>query len=97
MNLDLKKCWDDVRSEVSNRHGSDIFETQLPIKFQPNPTTESKVMLSGSPCIILDAIGFSQEVFHSFKSKKLSTMILKLNLKKDYDMVNWYFLILVLL
>ena len=48
--LAAKKCRDNVRSEGSNRHGSDIFETQLPIKFQPNPTTESKVMPSGSPC-----------------------------------------------
>ena len=47
-----EKCRDDVRFEGSDRHGSDIFETQLPIKFQPNPTTESKVMHSGSPCTI---------------------------------------------
>ena len=48
-NLAPKRCWDDVRIEGLDPHGSDIFETQLPIKFQPNPTTESKVMLSGSP------------------------------------------------
>lgn len=46
---------------------------------------------------ILDAIGSAQEVFHSVKSKKSLALILKLDLEKAYDMVNWAFLRLVLL
>lgn len=41
--FDLKK--------VSDQHESEHFETQLLVKFQPNRTTESKVMPSRSPCI----------------------------------------------
>ena len=46
---------------------------------------------------ILDAIGVAQETMHSIKSKKLKSLILKLDLVKAYSRVNWDFLRLVLL
>ena len=46
---------------------------------------------------ILDAIGVSQEFLHSIKVKKLSSLILKVDLAKSYDKVNWVFLRLILL
>jgi hypothetical protein len=46
---------------------------------------------------ILDAIGMTQECLHSIKTKKLQAIILKLDLKKAYDCINWDFLRLVLL
>jgi hypothetical protein len=41
---------------------------------------------------ILDAIGTTQECLHSIKMKKLQAIILKLDLKKAYDCINWDFL-----
>jgi hypothetical protein len=46
---------------------------------------------------ILDSIGTSQECLHSIKAKMLKSMILKLDLKKEYDFINWDFLRLSLL
>jgi hypothetical protein len=46
---------------------------------------------------ILDAIGTAQECLHSIKVKKLQAIILKLDLKKAYDCINWDFLRLTLL
>jgi hypothetical protein len=46
---------------------------------------------------ILDAIGTTQECLHSIKTKKLQAIILKLDLKKAYDCINWDFLRLILL
>jgi hypothetical protein len=47
MNLALKKCQNDVWYEGSDRHESEIFETQILVKFQPKWITESKVMTLG--------------------------------------------------
>jgi hypothetical protein len=41
---------------------------------------------------ILDAIGTAQECLHIIKMKTLQDIILKLDLKKAYDYVNWDFL-----
>jgi hypothetical protein len=46
---------------------------------------------------ILDAIGIAQECLHSIKAKKLQSVILKLDLKKAYDCINWDYLRLMLL
>jgi hypothetical protein len=46
---------------------------------------------------ILDAIGTAQEVLHNIKQKNLQALILKLDLKKYFDCINWDFLRLILL
>jgi hypothetical protein len=46
---------------------------------------------------INDAIGVVQEVVHSIKVKNIKELVLKLDLVKAYDRVDWGFLILVLL
>jgi hypothetical protein len=46
---------------------------------------------------ILDAIGSAQEVLHNIKQKKLQALILKLDLKKSFDCINWDYLRLILL
>jgi len=38
---------------------------------------------------IIEAIGLAQESLHSIKVKKLQTLVLKLDLSKAYDKVNW--------
>ena len=38
---------------------------------------------------IIDAIGIAQECLHGIKDKKLQALILKIDLKKAYDCVDW--------
>jgi ribonuclease HI len=45
---------------------------------------------------ILDAIGTTQECLHSIKSKNSKALILKLDLKKAFDCIDWDFLRLIL-
>jgi hypothetical protein len=46
---------------------------------------------------ITDAIGVVQESLHSIKVKNIKSLVLKLNLIKEYDRVDWGFLRLILL
>lgn len=46
---------------------------------------------------ILDAIGTAQECLHSIKSKNSKALILKLDLKKAFDCIDWDFLRLILI
>jgi hypothetical protein len=46
---------------------------------------------------ITDAIGVVQEALHNIKVKNVKASVLKLDLVKAYDRVDWGFLILVLL
>jgi hypothetical protein len=46
---------------------------------------------------IHDAVGIAQEGMHSVKTQKLLAVILKIDLDKAYDRVNWLFLKLLLL
>jgi hypothetical protein len=45
---------------------------------------------------IQDAIGAAHECIHSIKQKNLKALIMKLDLKKDFDSIDWEFLRLVL-
>jgi hypothetical protein len=45
---------------------------------------------------IIDAIGTAQECLHSIKSKKSKALILKLDLKKAFDCIDWDFIRLIL-
>jgi hypothetical protein len=47
-------------------------------------------------CQIIDAIGMAQECLHGIKTKKSKALILKLDLKKAFDCINWDFLKLIL-
>jgi hypothetical protein len=46
---------------------------------------------------IHDVVEVSQERLHSSKTKKILTMILKLDLSRTYHKVSWLYLILILL
>ena len=46
---------------------------------------------------ILEVVGITREVLHSIKVRKLEALILKMDLVKAYDRVNWTLLMLLLL
>lgn len=45
---------------------------------------------------IIDAIGITQECLHTIKTKKMKALIMKIDLSKAYDRVNWDMLRLIL-
>jgi hypothetical protein len=44
----------------------------------------------------MDAIGTTQECIHSINKKNINDLILKLDLKKAYNWINWDFLRIIL-
>ena len=46
---------------------------------------------------IMEPIAITQEVLHSIRSRNKSALVLKLDLKKAFDRVNWTFIRLILL
>jgi hypothetical protein len=47
--------------------------------------------------LIHEAIGVAQEGLHTIKTKKKDVSVFKIDLSKDFDIVSWLFLILLLL
>ena len=45
----------------------------------------------------MDAMGVTQECLHTIKSRNLEALILKMDLVKAYNRVNWVYLVLILL
>jgi hypothetical protein len=48
-------------------------------------------------CQIFDAIGTTQECLHNIKKKNSPSLILKLDLKKTFDCIDWDFIRLILI
>jgi hypothetical protein len=46
---------------------------------------------------IQEAIGLAHETLHSIKKKNIKSLVLKLDLKKAYDSIDWEYLRVVLL
>jgi hypothetical protein len=46
---------------------------------------------------ILDVVGSAQECLHNIKKKNTPALILKLDLKKAFDCINWDFLKMILI
>jgi hypothetical protein len=46
---------------------------------------------------IQDAIGTTHEVLHSIKKKRLKALVLKLDLRKAYDSIDWEYIRLILI
>jgi hypothetical protein len=74
---------------------SKIIATRIKSSLSTGISKEQFGFLDGRQ--ITDAIGVVQEVLHSIKVKNKKALVLKLDLVKAYDRVDWDFLRLVLL
>jgi hypothetical protein len=74
---------------------SKIIAVRIKVFFSKGITKEQFGFLENRQ--INEAIGIAQETLHSIKTKKSKALILKLDLIKAYDRVDWSFLRLVLL
>jgi hypothetical protein len=72
-----------------------IIATRIKTSLSTGISKEQFVFLEGRQ--ITDAIRVVHEVLHSIKVKNLKAMVLKLDLVKAYNRVDWSFLILLLL
>ena len=73
---------------------SKIIVERLTGVLSKNITLEQSGFLKGRS--IHDAVAITQEVIHSIKSKKLKVAVMKIDLNKAYDRVDWTFLKMVL-
>jgi hypothetical protein len=74
---------------------SKVIANRLKLVLSRSLSEEQLGFLKGRQ--ILDAIGTTQECLHNIKEKKSKALILKLDLKKAYDCINWDFLRMTLL
>jgi hypothetical protein len=72
-----------------------IIDTRIKSFLSKSISKEQFGFLEGRQ--ITDAIGVAQEALHSIKVKKSKALVLKLDMMKSYDRVDWGFLRLVLL
>jgi hypothetical protein len=72
-----------------------IIATRIKASLSTGISKEQFGFLEGRQ--ITDAIGVAQEALHSIKVKNIKALVLKLDMMKAYDRVDWGFLRLVLL
>ena len=74
---------------------SKIIATHLKPFLDKGISTEQYSFLKNRK--ILEHVGITQEILHTIKTKRKLALVLKLDLIKAFDRVNWTFLRLVLL
>jgi hypothetical protein len=85
--ISLCNCIYKIISKVISRRLKDILSRHISL--------EQFGFLKGRQ--IHEAIGVSQEGLHSLKSKKLKGAVIKIDLSKDFDRVNWLYIRMLLI